>query len=234
MPDTQVTIQLGITGAGGRMGRALVKAAAADDRFEVAGSLERGDDAGVLFGAADLVVDFSAPDAAIALARLAGESGKALLVGTTGLDDAALAALQAAASSAAVLVAPNTSVGIGLLASFARDAAARLGADFRVEIEDIHHKDKKDAPSGTALMLGRVVAEARGMEDDVSITSERIGDAAGKHRVSFIGALERIDLIHEAVDRAVFAMGALDVSAWLVSQPPGFYSMADFLSAGEN
>ncbi len=227
-------IKLGIAGAAGRMGRAIREEAASDDRFEVSGTLGRGDNAAALFEAADLVLDFSVSGAAITHAGLAGKTGKALLVGTTGLDDEAIAALRAAASSAAVLVAPNTSVGIALLASFAREAAARLGEDFRVEIEDIHHAGKKDAPSGTALMLGGVVAETRGVSpDDLAITSERIGDAAGKHRVSFIGALERIDLIHEVTDRLVFARGALDAGHWLAGQPPGFYRMSDFLGAAK-
>ncbi len=227
-------IKLGIAGAAGRMGRAIGDEAATDGRFEIAGTSDRDGDAETLFAAADLVLDFSVAGAAIAHANLAGKTGKALLVGTTGLDDAAIAALRAAASSAAVLVAPNTSVGIALLASFARGAAARLGEDFRIEIKDIHHADKKDAPSGTALMLGRVISEARGIGlDDLAITSERVGDAAGKHRVSFIGALERIDLVHEVTDRLVFARGALDAGQWLAGQPPGFYAMSDFLGAAK-
>lgn len=230
MPEIRSKIALGITGAGGRMGCALLHEAADDARFEVSGAIGRDGDAAALFDGADLVLDFSAADAAVVHAGLARQTGTALLVGTTGLSEEAVAGLRAAASSAAVLLAPNTSLGIGLLGSFARQAARRLGADFRVEIEDIHHKDKRDAPSGTALMLGRVVAEARNMEmDELSITSRRTGDFAGKHRVSFIGALERIDLIHEAADRRVFALGALDAACWLVRQPAGFYSMTDFL-----
>lgn len=232
MPDNRPKIGLGILGAGGRMGHALLHEVAGDERFEVSGAIGRNGDAEALFEAADVVLDFSAASAAVSHANLARQSGTALLVGTTGLGDEALAALEAASASAAVLVAPNTSVGIGLLASFAEQAATRLGADFRIEIEDIHHKDKKDAPSGTALMLGGVVADARGVGlDDLTITSERTGDIAGKHRVSFIGALERIDLIHEAADRAVFARGALDVANWLAGQPAGLYAMADFLTA---
>ena len=225
-------IKLGIAGAAGRMGRAIHDEAAADGRFKLAGTSDRDGEAAGLFAAADLVLDFSVAGAAMTHAGLAGKTGKALLVGTTGLDEEAMAALRAAGATAPVLVAPNTSVGIALLVSFARGAAARLGADFRVEIEDIHHAGKKDAPSGTALMLGRVISEARGMSlDDLAITSERVGDAAGKHRVSFIGALERIDLIHEVTDRLVFARGALDAGHWLAGQPPGFYAMSDFLGA---
>lgn len=227
-------IKLGIAGAAGRMGRAIRGEAATDGRFTVAGTADRDGDAEALFEAADLVLDFSVAGAAITHAGLAGKTGRALLVGTTGLDDEAIAALRAAGSTAPVLVAPNTSLGIGLLASFSREAAARLGPDFSVEIEDIHHAGKKDAPSGTALMLGRVVAEARGIVlEDLAITSERIGDAAGKHRVSFIGALERIDLIHEVTDRLVFARGALNAGCWLAGQPAGFYTMADFLGAAK-
>lgn len=227
-------IKLGIAGATGRMGRAIRAETATDGRFNIAGTSDRDGDAETLFEAADLVLDFSVAGAAMTHAGLAGKTGKALLVGTTGLSDETIAALRAAASTAAVLVAPNTSVGIALLASFAREAAAQLGEDFRIEIEDIHHADKKDAPSGTALMLGRVISEARGIGlDDLAITAERIGDAAGKHRVSFIGALERIDLIHQVTDRQVFARGALDAGHWLVGQPPGFYAMSDFLGAAK-
>lgn len=177
MPEIRPKIGLGITGAGGRMGRALLHELEADERFEVSGALDRGGDAVALLEAADVVLDFSAPDAAENHADLARKTGTALLVGTTGLDNNALAALEAASSAAPVLVAANTSVGIGLLASFVRQAAMRLGPDFRVEIEEVHHKNKKDAPSGTALMLGSVVAEARNVGlDDLTIKSERTGD----------------------------------------------------------
>lgn len=230
MPDIRREIRLGIIGAGGRMGRALLHEAASDSRFEVACTVGRGDDAESLFAAADVVLDFSTAAAALAHAQLARRTGKALLVGTTGLGEKAIAALEAAADKAPLLIAPNTSVGVALLAAFTGEAAARLGGDFTIEIEDIHHQDKKDAPSGTALMLGNVVAEARNINlDDISITSERTGDFAGKHRVSFIGEMERIDLIHEAADRAVFAKGALNVAHWLVAQPAGLYAMEDFL-----
>lgn len=229
-PETGQVIQLGIAGGAGRMGRTLLREVASDDRFVLAGTLERGGDAKALFGAADVVLDFSIPGAAETHADLARHTGKALLVGTTGLPDQAMAALEAAATSAPVMIAPNTSLGIALMAGFARQAAALLGPEFRIEIEDIHHKDKKDAPSGTALMLGNAIAETRNVGlDDLQITSERTGDVAGRHRVSFIGPIERLDLIHEALDRAVFARGALDVACWLVKRPAGLYAMADFL-----
>lgn len=228
-------IRLAVAGAGGRMGRALLHEITGDDRFLVTGSARRGDDPAELFKAADVVLDFSATTAAASHADLARTTHTGLLVGTTGLDEEAISALKAAAASAPILVAANTSVGMGLLAEFCRQAARRLGPDFRIEIEDIHHKDKKDAPSGTALMLGGIAADARGVKvADINITSERTGDFAGRHRVSFIGEIERIDLVHEAGDRAVFARGALDVAAWLAGQPPGYYTMADFLgSAGK-
>lgn len=232
MPEIRPVIALGIAGASGRMGLALLHEVVGDERFDVAGTSGRGDDPAELFSAADLVLDFSAASAARTHAELARQTGTALLVGTTGLDQEAISALKAAAASAPVMLAANTSIGIGLLAEFSRQAAERLGEGFRVEIEEVHHRDKKDAPSGTALMLGDVVAEARGIDPaDLSITSERTGDVAGRHRVSFIGELERIDLIHEAGDRAVFARGALDVAAWLIGQPAGYYTMSDFLGS---
>jgi len=130
-----------------------------------------------------------------------------------------------------VLWSPNLSLGVNLVADLAARAAALLGADIPVTIEDIHHQWKKDAPSGTALMLGKRIAAARGGDDGrIEFSSVREGEYIGEHTVTFVLAGEEFSLVHKAHDRAIFALGALDAGAWLITRPPGLYSAADWLS----
>lgn len=180
-----------------------------------------------VFEASDVIIDFTSPATTVAHAKLARTTGTALLVGTTGLGVAETEALKAAALSAPILIAPNTSLGINLMLGFARDAAARLGPDFAISVDDLHHAGKKDAPSGTALALAQAIApESPG---DISITSRRDGEAAGTHTVTFKSALETLQLVHCAKDRSIFAKGALVAARWLAGQNPGHYTMTDVL-----
>ena len=215
-----------------------------------------GDADDALRGAA-VAVDFSRADGVAAHAAACVRAGVPLVVGTTGLDAETLAALTAAAASIAVLIAPNTSVGVGVMTQLVRQAALSLGAGFDVEIAEAHHRMKRDAPSGTALALGRAVAAARGEAFDavavfdrhgvavpgspapggeaprgtgsIGFSVVRGGDIVGEHMVVFAGAGERVEITHRATDRAIFARGALRAAAWLVGRPAGLYGMENVL-----
>ena len=259
-----------VHGAGGRMGRAVLALLATDQRMKLAAAVDHrgaptlGRDAGELAGAApcgvvitadlaaalvasDVVVDFSAVGAVPALALAAAASRTPTVVCTTGLDDAAMVALDALAVVAPVVIAANTSVGVTVLLHLAARAAELLGDDYDIEILEMHHRHKVDAPSGTALRLAEAVAGARGLDlatagrhgrsgqvgartrDEIGIFALRGGDVIGEHTVVFAGAGERIELSHRAHARDLFARGALRAARWVVSQPPGKYEMADVL-----
>ena len=202
-----------------------------------------GHDAAAALGGAAVAVDFSRADCVAAHAEACAQAGVPLVVGTTGLDARARAALDHAASRIAVLVAPNTSVGIGVMSRLVEFASASLGLDFDVEIAEAHHRLKRDAPSGTALALGAAVAAARGAalaevavfdrhgefaprrSGSIGFSVVRGGDIVGEHTVTFAGRGERIEITHRATDRAAFARGALQAAAWLVDRPAGLYGM---------
>lgn len=264
---TRVTV----LGASGRMGKALVRLLAAAGGLELAGALaEQGDaavgrDAGQVAGleplgirvtsdlgdalrGAQVAIDFTAPAAAEGHARACADAGIALVVGTTGLDGTQVAALESAASRIPVLYARNMSLGVTVLTELARQAAALLGPGFDIEIIEAHHRDKKDAPSGTALQLGEAVAGARGQKlADVAVYArsgistesrapEAIGFAAvrggaivGDHTVLLAGGEELVELTHRATDRALFARGALRAAGWLAGKPAGLYSLREVL-----
>lgn len=205
-----------------------------------------------LLGAADAVVDFSSPELFRRL--VASQRGllaeRALVVGTTGLEGEDLERLRSLAAEGPVLSAPNFSVGVNLLVALAEQAALALGDEYDVEIVETHHRRKADAPSGTALQLGHAVARGRGVELDAvrrdcrsGRTGERPrgeigfhvlrgGDIVGEHRVLYAGDRERIELVHVAADRALFAEGALRAARWLAGRPAGWYSMRDVLGLG--
>lgn len=215
-------LRVGIAGASGRMGQAVRRALDGMPGFELASTLARGGNLGSLVERCDVVVDFSRPELTVELAAACASAGRALVSGTTGLDDASWRALEAAASRTAVVYAANFSVGVTLLKHLVATAAGTL--DWPVEVFDAHHKNKVDAPSGTALALGGAVGRA------VEYASEREGDTVGFHEVRFDGPGERLLLGHEALDRAIFARGALRAARWVVRRPPGLYGMEDVLA----
>ncbi|MEO7826958.1 MAG: 4-hydroxy-tetrahydrodipicolinate reductase [Allosphingosinicella sp.] len=226
---------ISIFGAGGRMGQAIAEAAAPRSDVRI---VERD---------AEVFVDFSAPEALEAHLAKARRAGRPILVGTTGLARRHCAALDAAGAEIAVLYAANTSLGVNLLSHLVREAAGRLGEDWDVEIVEMHHRMKADAPSGTAILLGDAVAQGRGVAlDDVAdrgrngitgsrrtggigFASLRGGTVAGEHLVVFAGEGERLELGHRAESRAIFARGAIHAALWLAGKPAGRYSMADVL-----
>ena len=239
--STTVRLCGGIASAGSaRIGR---EAAAAG---EPTGILITSDAAGGVRGAA-VAVDFSVGAAVAAHAEVCAEAGVPFLVGVTGFDAASRRRLEQAASKIAVLIAPNTSVGVSVLAALASLAAARLGVEYDVDIFDAHHRMKRDAPSGTALALGEAVARSRGqtlaavasfeprpgprMSGSIGFSSLRAGDIVGEHTVTFTADGERVEITHRATDRLTFARGALRAAEWLVGRSAGLYGMADVLGA---
>jgi 4-hydroxy-tetrahydrodipicolinate reductase len=263
-------MRLVVVGAAGRMGRMLVKTVAETDGCKLVGALERpgsialGEDAGLLAGVAKLVVpigddpravlkgadgliDFTAPAATVALARLAAEAGLVHVIGTTGLTDADTRQLREAAAGARIVQSGNMSLGVNLLAGLVRKVAQTLDEDFDIEILEMHHRMKVDAPSGTALLLGEAAAAGRGVAakdrsvrsrdgqtgarraGDIGFATLRGGSVVGDHTVIFAGQGERIELAHRAEDRSVFARGAVKAALWARGKPPGYYGMADML-----
>ncbi|MEE8495485.1 MAG: 4-hydroxy-tetrahydrodipicolinate reductase [Xanthomonadales bacterium] len=179
-----------------------------------------------------LLLDFTLPAGTRKAARWCAQNDVALLSGVTGLPVEVKAALRTAAKKVAVLWSPNLSLGINLLAELAKRAATVLDPKTRVEIEDIHHQWKKDAPSGTALMLGETIAAQRGRAGrEIAYSSIREGEIIGEHKITFFMAGEEFDLVHRAHDRSIYALGALAAGKWLVGQPAGLYSASDWLAS---
>ncbi|MDE2260968.1 MAG: 4-hydroxy-tetrahydrodipicolinate reductase [Gammaproteobacteria bacterium] len=265
-----------IVGASGRMGQALVRMACEFPALRItgvvasAGSASLGRDAGVLAGIeplgveltsdlpaalaqADVAIDFSQPRATRANIAACRAAGKPLLIGTTGFGaEVSEAELDAAAGDIPLLIAPNTSLGVALLAELVRRAARTLPREFDVEIIEAHHRMKRDAPSGTALALARAAGEGRGIgpaqavsaasavrsgqrpQGEIGFAVIRGGDIVGEHTVLFAGPGEELRLSHRAGDRAIFARGALRAAQWLLSQPPGRYGMRDIVHADQS
>lgn len=235
-------VSIGIIGSKGRMGNALV-IAIADAGCRHSGGVDRGDDVGSLVKASDVLVDFSSPAGLEATLDACVAAKKPIVIGTTGLEDRHHYLIDDAAHSIAVLQTGNTSVGVTMLAHLVRDAAARLGAAWDIEILEMHHGQKIDAPSGTALLLGEAAAAGRGIDlakssergrdgltgprghGKIGFASLRGGTVAGDHSVIFAGAQEMITLAHRAEDRMIFARGAVQAARWLRAQTPGRYDM---------
>jgi 4-hydroxy-tetrahydrodipicolinate reductase len=179
-----------------------------------------------------LLIDFTLPEGTRKAAEWCAQNDVALLSGVTGLAVDVKAALRIAAARVPVLWSPNLSLGINLLAELAKQAAAVLDPETRVEIEDIHHQWKKDAPSGTALMLGETItAQQGGAGEEINYSSIREGEIIGEHKITFHMAGEEFDLVHRAHDRSIYALGALAAGKWLVEQPAGLYSASDWLAS---
>lgn len=230
-------IRLLIHGASGRMGQSLLRLAAADSGLRVAAAVSRGgagDAPGRLPAARlaeapafDVAIDFSLPAGLAGLIDACARRGAGLVSGTTGLGSSEHAALDAAAAQIPVLWAPNFSLGVAVLQGLVRQAAAALPG-WDADIIELHHGGKRDAPSGTALRLGEAVTAGRGKPP--SYHSLRAGDAVGEHSVQLSGHGERLELVHRASDRDVFARGALFAAGWLAGKAPGRYRIEDALA----
>lgn len=243
-----MTIRVVVSGVFGRMGGALVKALEGDSHFSIVGATERQGTAelppaGVAqsYPVSDdlkktltahkpkVVIDFTSAEASLKNAAICAELGVALVCGSTGFSEAQKEELKRAAGKVAMVVAPNMSVGMNVVIAAAADLAKRLGEGFDADIFEVHHRHKKDSPSGTALKLAEEVSRARGISRPVEIRSVRAGDVVGDHSVFFCGQGERIELSHKASSREQFALGALRAARWVAEQPAGFYSMKDVL-----
>jgi 4-hydroxy-tetrahydrodipicolinate reductase len=231
-----------VLGPSGRMGTAVLEASTTTG-LTIASRVDQGDDLAAGLAAADVYIDFTTPAATRSAAQLARARRLPAVVGTTGLgpeDEQALAAL---AEVAPIVVAANFSLGVNLLLGLARQAARILGPDWDAEVVETHHKNKRDAPSGTALAIARAIAAGHGSDYDavkrhtrdgdvgprphgeIGVSTVRGGDVIGEHTATFFGAAERIELSHRATSRTIFAAGALRAAAWVVTQPPGRYDM---------
>jgi 4-hydroxy-tetrahydrodipicolinate reductase len=267
-------MRLIVAGAGGRMGRALTRVISETPGAVLTGALEApgsellGKDAGVLAGLpangiklsadlwalskeADGILDFTVPAATIANVAIAAQRGIVHVIGTTGLSASDEAVIKSVTSQAVVVKSGNMSLGVNLLAALVKRVAQSLDPTFDIEILEMHHKAKIDAPSGTALMLGEAAAEGRGIglgqhsvrgrdgvtgarrAGDIGFASLRGGTAAGDHSVIFAGPFERITLSHHAEDRLIFAHGALKAALWAHGKKPGFYTVADVLGLSD-
>ncbi len=263
-------IRVAVTGAAGRMGGRIITLLTEAEGLEVAGAIEMagharlGDDAGYVAGCgdlgvaitdsledaltkADVLIDFTWPEVTLANAEVCAKLGKAMVVGTTGLNPEQRDAISLIAEKTPVVFAPNMSVGVNVCFKLLKDMAKTLGDGFDVEIVELHHNKKKDSPSGTAVRMGEIVADAldrdyndvanyhrEGMcgersQEEIGMQTVRGGDIVGEHTVYFIGMGERIELTHRAMSRDMFARGALRAAGWLSGKDAGLYDMQDVL-----
>lgn len=267
-------MRLVVAGAAGRMGRVLIQIIHATPGASLVGAIEQpdsialGQDAGLLAGCgqmgveisgdalnaivgADGILDFTSPQVSAELSALAAQARVVHVIGTTGFGPEHLARIEAAARHAVVVRSGNMSLGVNLLAALVERVARTLGAEFDVEILEMHHRMKVDAPSGTALLLGEAAAKGRGVAldphavrardghtgarrpGDIGFATLRGGTVVGDHKVIFAGPGERIELAHAAEDRSIFARGAVRAALWGKDQKPGLYTMADVLGLGD-
>lgn len=263
-----------VAGASGRMGRVLVRSVhemngvTLTGAIEHSGSIALGEDAGLLAGCgsmgvkitadalsaiaeADAILDFTSPPASVEIAALAAQARAVHVIGTTGLKEEDFTKIKAAARHAVIVQSGNMSLGVNLLAGLAAQVAKVLGADYDIEIVEMHHRMKVDSPSGTALLWGEAAARGRGIPlqghaicgrdghtgarqpNDIGFASLRGGTVVGDHTIIFAGAGERIELTHKAEDRGIFARGAVQAALWGKGQKPGLYSMKDVLGLAD-
>jgi 4-hydroxy-tetrahydrodipicolinate reductase len=233
-----------LMGSAGRMGQAIVDASKNDPEIDIVALCDQGDPIEPAISQCDVVIDFSQADAIGDLCRVVSQHKRRLVVGTTGHSKEQRRSLKQCAETVPVVLSSNFSVGVNALFWLTRKAAEMLGPEFDLEIVEMHHRMKKDAPSGTAQTLAEILKAARHIEktrygregnvgqrpaDEIGIHSLRGGDVVGDHTVIFAGAGERLELTHRATSRETFAQGALRAAQWIVGRPAGLYSMQDVL-----
>jgi 4-hydroxy-tetrahydrodipicolinate reductase len=231
-----------VHGASGRLGQAIVRVAESEGKYRLSLS-GRNDDLAPLLADAEVAIDVSQPEGSLKIAEVCAAGRKPLVIGTTGHSAVQLVELRSKAIP--ILLAPNFSVGVNLLFWLTKKAAAILGPEYDAEIVEMHHRLKKDSPSGTAKRLGEIISEARDQkhsvqhgrvgivgprpENEIGMHAVRGGDIVGEHIIYFAGAGERLELTHRASSRETFARGALRAADWLIGKPVGWYEMADVL-----
>jgi 4-hydroxy-tetrahydrodipicolinate reductase len=240
-------LRLLINGAKGRMGQALISCAEKDPELELGARVDDGDDFAAALSQCDAVIDFTHAPVTAGVAEACAAAGKPLVIGTTGHDDAQRAAIAACARRIPIVFAPNFSVGVNTLFWLTQKAAEILGPDFDLEVVEMHHRLKKDSPSGTARRLAEILAEARALsyakdvrhgregmvgertKTEIGMHAVRGGDVVGDHTVIYANVGERLELTHKASSRDTFANGALRAAKWAALQAPGLYDMQDVL-----
>ena len=240
-------IRIAVVGASGRMGQTIIEAIDQSDKVSLGVTLDKGDDLNAVLDQFDTLIDFTRPEATLEYLNACQSSGKSMVIGTTGFSDDQLQAINDAASSMPIVFAPNMSVGVNLSLKLLDMAARVIGEDADIEIVEAHHRHKVDAPSGTALKMGEVVANALGRDlsecavygregieeprdrQTIGFSTIRGGDVVGEHTVSFFMEGERVEITHKASSRLTFANGAVRAASWLEGQSAGLYSMQDVL-----
>jgi len=239
--------KIAITGSNGRMGQALIEAVKLNPNVSQGSILNRGDDINRVLKDFDVLIDFTRPEATLNALSVCQSAGKAMVIGTTGFSDDALKVIDQASSDIPIVFAPNMSVGVNLTLKLLETTAKVIGTDSNIEIVEAHHRHKVDAPSGTALKMGEVIANALGRDlsecavygregteeprdrQTIGFSSIRGGDVVGEHTVTFFMEGERVEITHKASSRMTYANGAVKASQWLTNQPNGLYSMQDVL-----
>ncbi|AYQ57361.1 4-hydroxy-tetrahydrodipicolinate reductase [Bathymodiolus thermophilus thioautotrophic gill symbiont] len=240
-------IKIAVTGASGRMGQTIIEAINQTHGVELGVKLDKGDDVNAVLNQFDILIDFTRPEATLDYLAICMSANKAIVIGTTGFDDTGLAAINTAAKKIPVVFAPNMSVGVNLSLKLLDMAARVIGHEADIEIVEAHHRYKVDAPSGTALKMGEVVANALGRDlskcavygrqgiekprdkETIGFSTIRGGDVVGEHTVSFFMDGERVEITHKASSRMTFANGSVRAANWLKGKPTGLYSMKDVL-----
>ena len=240
-------IRIAISGANGRMGQTLAEAAGLNSNIEIGCTLDLGDRLEEMLDSFDVLIDFTRPEATLEYLTICQKAGKGMVIGTTGFDDEELLRIEAAANDIAIVFAPNMSVGVNLTLKLLDTAAKVFGEDADIEIIETHHRYKVDAPSGTALKMGEVVANALGRDlsacavygregieeprsrQTIGFSTVRGGDVVGDHTVSFFMEGERVEITHKASSRMTFANGAVRAASWLSGKQSKLYSMQDVL-----
>jgi len=240
-------IRIAVVGASGRMGQTIIEAISQNDKVSLGATLDKGDDLSAALDQFDVLIDFTRPEATLEYLTICQNSAKAMVIGTTGFSDEQLQVINNTANNMPIVFAPNMSVGVNLSLKLLDMAARVIGEDADIEIVEAHHRHKVDAPSGTALKMGEVVANALGRDlsecavygregieeprdrQTIGFSTIRGGDVVGEHTVSFFMEGERVEITHKASSRLTFANGAVRAASWLKGQSAGLYSMQDVL-----
>ena len=239
--------RIAVVGASGRMGQTIIESINQNDKVSLGATLDKGDDLSAVVDNFDVLIDFTRPEATIDYLPICEQAGKSIVIGTTGFDDAGLESINNTSKKIPVVFAPNMSVGVNLSLKLLDMAAKVIGEESDIEVVEAHHRHKVDAPSGTALKMGEVVANALGRDlkecaiygregieeprdrQTIGFSTIRGGDVVGEHTVSFFMEGERVEVTHKASSRMTFANGSVRAAAWLKDKSAGLYSMQDVL-----
>ncbi len=221
-------VKISVSGSKGKMGSRIAELLKDDAELELSGSFDAGEDPEGPVGSCDCLIEFTTPDATIKNLELCQKLGKAMVIGTTGLTNDQKDKIKETAKSIPIVLSPNMSVGVNVLFKMIADVARVLGSEYNIEIVEAHHVHKKDAPSGTAKEMARIVKDVKG-DIDIPIESIREDEIVGEHTITFNSDVDTIEITHSAKTRDIFVKGALKAAKFLVKQKPGVYSMQDVL-----